>query len=415
MTQPSALLHFPPAQDRRTTEGDALRSEQPLLPPVSRPDLQAPSARDSARLGAALTLKSRWPVLAVLALLSTLLLPRMLVLGPSLEGAGHGLLALLAMIWGGVRGVDGRSRDRAFWMGLGVRPRAFELGVVGVDLGVLAGIAGVAFLLTPATEHLLVAVLQSVAFFLYGFGSATRAAAPSEGGRLAAMAVMGLGVAATAWVGVLLGLGSVPEGLACQLFGVSLLGIASRVLLAARQPESAVGRGRFRWSWLACTAAGIAVLPLQRVQQVTQAELHPDAPSLRVPELNPLASKQVWRSIGPADAWERVALTGFLHNPTEHDSGAVLYRRIAQPELLGVWLREDAAVWGVLSSGRAETPAVVDLSRPGLLTPDGEVVECDLGVPSQGATWDDNGLGLTLPGGWRLDASGCRQTGGGQP
>lgn len=415
MTQPTPLLHFPSAHAHREADGSALRSEQPLLPPVSPPALEPVGVRESARLGAALTLRSRWPILAVLGALSALLLPRFLMVGLSLEGGGHGFLALLAMIWAGVRGVDGRSKDRAFWMGLGVRPRAFELGVMGVDLGVLAGIAGVAFLLTPATEHLLVAVLQSAALFLYGFGSATRAAAPGEASRMAAMAAMGIVVAATAWVGVLLGLGSVPEALACQLFGVSLLGIASRVLLAERQPESAAGRGRFRWSWLACAAAGIAVLPLQRVQQVTQAEFHPDAPSLRVPELNPLASKQVWRTAGPADAWERVSLTGFLHNPTEHDSGAVLYRRIAQPELLGVWLREDAAVWDVLSSGRAETPAVVDLTRPGLLTPDGEVVECAMGVPSQGATWDADGLGLSLPGGWRLDASGCRQTGGGQP
>lgn len=415
MTQPATLLHFPPAQDRRSTEGDALRSEQPLLPPATPPALEAPSARESARLGAAITLKSRWPVLALLGLLSTLLLPRMLFVGPSLEGGGHALLALLAIIWGGVRGVDGRSKDRAFWMGLGVRPRAFELGVMGVDLGVLAGIAGVAFLLTPATEHLLVAVLQSGALFLYGFGSATRSVAAREGGRLAAMAILGLVVAATAWVGVLLGLGSVPEGVAAQLFLVSLLGLATRVLLAERQPESAAGRGRFRWSWLACAAAGMAVLPLQRTQQCFQAELHPGAPSLRVPALDPLASKQVWRGTGPADTWERLPLTGFLHNPTEHDSGAVLYRRIDPSDLLSVWLGGDADVWSVLSNGSPETPAVVNLTRPGLLTAEGDVVECGLGVPSHGAAWDADGSGLTLPSGWRLDASGCRQTGGGQP
>ena len=134
-------------------------------------------------------------------------------------------------------------------------------------------------------------------------------------------------------------------------------------------------------------------------------------PSLRVPGLDP-GQQAGLAGHGPADTWERLPLTGFLHNPTEHDS-AVLYRRIDTSDLLSERGRRRRLERAEQRS--PETPAVVNLTRPGLLTAEGEVVECGLGVPSHGAAWDADGSGLTLPGGWRLDASGCRQTGGGQP
>lgn len=405
MSELGTLHHFPRAQADRAADADALRSETPLDVPAAAPDLAAFSGWQSLRLGAELAVRSRWMFMAGLLGVSLLSLPGLLGVREWTQQSAHAMVGLLVFTYGIARGVDGRSRERAFWAGLGAAPASMELGVVLVDLLFMGLLGGIGLLLGPQ-DPVFLALGVGAALVSYGFGSATRSAARSEAGRFGLVVAMLLVVAVNAGVAFGFSYGHVAIGVAMQLGIVAALGLVSRVLLSARAPEAAAGRGRRRWGWLGVALAGLLAVPLQFLQGMPEGTgQYPYDHGLLVPGQDPLAGQQVWRTT-PDGGRERLGVRGRIAVEERGPHGAYVVRRTPLPAMVEILLSTETAAEAerLMVGGRA--------SRLGLITADGGYVECAGPLFDGRAVVDDDGMGAThtLDGGgaWRIDGQGCR-------
>jgi hypothetical protein len=401
-----ATLHpFPRAQADRQADADALRSAEPLMPEVAPPDLEAIGGWQSLRMGAEVALRSRWMFMVALAAVSLLSLPGLLGARLWAQQSAHAMLGMLLFTYGIARGVDGHSRDRAFWVGLGVRPGAWELGTVLVDLGYMAVVAGVGLVVGP-TDPVFLLIGLGTAIAAYGLGSATRAAAGTEVRRFGFMMGMLLVMGLNAAVAYGFSYGQFVVGVAMQLGIVAAAGLASRVLLSGRSPESAAGRGRRRWGWLGCALAGLLVVPLQFLQGKPDSTvaLGPGA-VLLLPSRDPLAGQQLWRMTASGER-ERLSVRGRIAIDNRGPHGSVAIRRTSLASMAELLIAAPTArdAERLMAGGLS--------SRFGLVTAQGDHIECDGPLFGGWTLIDDDGMGATLTldtgGGWRLDDDGCR-------
>lgn len=405
MTELGTLHPFPRAQADRSGTGASLRSEEPLVPEAAPPELAPVGGLQSLRLGAEVAVRSRWPFMAGLLAVSLLSLPGLLGVGEWAQQSAHAMLGMLLFTYGIARGVDGRSRDRAFWAGLGVRPGAWELGVVLVDLAFLGLVSAAGLALGPDDPVFLLLGL-GMALVSYGFGSATRSAATTENGRFGFMLGMLLVLALNAAVAFGFSYGHFAVGVGTQLGLVAAAGLAARVLLSGHAPESAAGRGRRRWGWLGAALTGLLVVPIQFAQGVPETTgAYPQASALLIPDADPMASQQVWWTDGDGDL-QRLAVRGRIDAEEPGPHHAVAFRRTPPHALVEVALAHETAA----DAERALSHGAV--SRFGMVTAEGDHIECDAPLLAGTTTFDPDGLGATrvAPSGarWRLDADGCR-------
>jgi hypothetical protein len=316
------------------------------------------------------------------------------------------MVGLLVFTYGLARGVDGGSRERAFWAGLGAAPASMELGVVLVDLVFMALVSGVGWLVGPDDPVFLV-LGAGAGLVTYGLGSATRSAARSESGRFGLVLAMLLVMALNTAVAFAASYGHLVVGVALQLGIVASVGLVSRVLLSARSPESAAGRGRRSWSWLGAALAGLLVVPIQFAEgKPDSTSAVSDAAGLFVPDGDPMAGKQLWR-VGANGEPERLSLRGRVFYPEPGPRGSATFFHKDLGAVASVLLEGDRG-----REGSQRSMTVSDGLHFGMLTADGGSIACDGPLLSGTTTFDADGMGATrtLPSGesWRLDADGCR-------
>lgn len=411
MSQLGTLHQFPRARVDRSTDADALRSNTSLDVPVAAPDMVAISGWQSLRLGAELALRSRWMFMAALAGVSLLALPGLLGVRSWAQQSAHAMVGLLVFTYGIARGVDGGSRARAFWAGLGAAPASMELGVVFVDLLFMALITAGGWLLGP-DESVFLVLGAGAGLVTYGLGSATRSAARSESGRFGLILAMLLVVALNAGVAYLASYGHAVVGVAMQLGIVAAMGVAVRVLGSARWPESAAGRGRRSWAWVGVALSGLLVVPIQFLEGVPDGTgRFSTGSALMVPHGHPLQGQQVWR-MGEDGVPERLGVRGRIRGWEDGPHGSATILRTSPWTLATLMLtyETDAEFFGALRRHEG--------AREGLIMADGGHVECD-GVLGSGETrFDPDGMGATrtTESGvvWRLDADGCRRLSDGE-
>ncbi len=236
---------------------EATRPVEPLVPPP-RVTLDAVGGAHALATSARLVLLTKWPFFAFLVGvgLATALTPP--ALAPRL-----GLLAGIVLgMFGFLRGIDGRSRQLAFWAGLGGPPAAWEAGTVCVDIAAMGLVAALAQVGVGATSNA-VPIGLAGALVLYGAGSLSRSAASHELGRagiVLALLASGFGGLVAA---ILLSLDHIGTTTLLGLGLVAVGGVAVRLLGAARAPESAAGRGPWRLAWLLFVLLPLLHLPAQ--------------------------------------------------------------------------------------------------------------------------------------------------------
>ena len=408
MSELGTLHQFPTAHVDRSMEPEALRSSELLEVPATPPDIASIGGLDSMRLGAALSFRSRWPLIAMLALVSLMAIPGLLDARDSVQQSAHGVVLFLIAMVGVIRGVDGDGRARSFWHGMGVQAPSFELGIVLVDLLFMALPTLGAVLLEP--DHALITLLVTgFGFAAYGLGSATRAAAPSAAGRSALIGAM-LGVMCLGTVvAFLCSFGHVILGILGQLVFVATAGVVARVMLAGWAPQSSAGRGRGRGHaiWLGCALTGFLVVPIQFMQGMPGSTAPvPDAAGLFLPDGDPMAGQQVWR-VGEDGQPERLSLRGRLRFVESGPHGAAAFSHKDLGAIASMLLLEN----GSRESG-AGSMRVDGTSRFGMVTADGRHIGCEDPLLSGSTVFDPDGMGATrtLSSGetWRLDDDGCQ-------
>lgn len=407
MSQIGTIHHFPVAQADRAAAPEAQRSVQLLDIPASPPELAAISGRQSLRLGVELALRGRWAFMLALLCVSLLALPGLLGARAWAQQSAHAMVGLLVFTYGLARGVDGASRQHAFWAGLGAAPGSLELGVVLVDLLFMGLVTGLGWLVGP-DDPVFLFLGAAAGLVTYGLGSATRAAARSEAGRFGLIIAMLLVAAVNTAVAFVASYGHVVEGIGLQLGILAALGLGARVLGAARAPQSAAGRGRRRWGWLGVALAGLLVVPIQFLQGMPEVTGQPSREgALLLPDPDPLEGQQLWR-LDAAGEPERLAVRGRIHGGVVGPRGSAMVVRTAPLAMAHLALVHETA------ADAERALRLYDGAREGLVLADGGYVEC-AGVLGSGRTvFDDDGMGATRTAfdrgeTWRLDAEGCRR------
>jgi len=407
MSQLGTLHHFPRAQADRSISPDELRSAEPLDVPASQPDMAEIGGGESLRLGAALTIRSRWPLMAIISVISLVVAQGLTDTADWVQQSAHGVLMLMVAAFGLIRGLDGQGPTLAFWRGLGVRPASFELGVVGVDLLFMGALLFFASRVTDAPVLTLLGA--GLALVAYGFGSATRGAASSEGGRAAlVMAMVSVMLTGTA-LSFLASYGHVVLALLMQMGIIGAAGVLSRVLLSDWAPQTAAVRQQRRGHavWLGCALSGLLVIPVQFFDGMPESTAAvPDAAGLFVPDRDPMSGKQLWR-VGADGEPERLSLRGrvLFPEPGPHRSAAFFHKDLGA--VASMLVRED--------QGREQSRGsltVRDGVHFAMITAGGEAITCDGPLLSGSTAFDADGMGATrtLSSGevWRLDGDGCR-------
>ncbi len=406
MAEHGTLLTFPSARSARAADPDALRSEAPLEVRVSPPEFAPISGLQSLRLGAELALRSRWQFMLAMVLSSLLALPGLLGAQAWAQQSAQGVIGLLVCSFGVIRGIDGRSRDRKFWAGLGAAPASFELGVVLVDLLFMTVVTGVAWVLSPG-DPIFLLLGGGAAAAGYGMGSATRSAARSEAGRAGLLIAMLIVAAGCALVAFVASYGNFITGVMMQFGFMAAAGLGARVLLSGLSPESSAGRGRKQWTWLMCAGAGMLAVPLQFVQGVPESTttLHKEE-VLLFPDRDPFAGKQLWRTTEGGGV-ERLGVRGMIGVAGWGPHRSMMIHRTSLPRMVGILLKTD-------DDGQAQRMMVGGLaSRLGLITANGQHIECDEALLVGDTRFDADGMGavhvLSTGEVWRLDGDGCRE------
>jgi hypothetical protein len=415
MHKPTLLRRARPGAPLAPTDTEAQApAAAPLvaLPPLRAP-LEAPRFSAAVATGARLILQSRALLFLMLAVAALVAVAAAQLPGSFPPAVGRAVLGITLGLFAALRGIDGRSRHAAFWVGMGLSPTGLELGAVGLDLGAMAlawglpGLLGVDVMGAPA-------LWGGLGLLVYGVAAGTRSSAPSEALRLPRMLGVALGAVGAAVVAELTGLGTTAAVLQ-WVFGLTALsGLLLRLGLARRWPASAAGRGRARPTYLISALAGLLAVPILGAQQPSDLEARSGVQqlgTLYVPYGGSGASGALWWA-APGEAPRRLPIRGGFPAVDEHPSGLVSWRRVDPVHHSAPLLaRALGSKVGAAELWAQREAASVD----GVRLADGQIVECPGRAwgPDQRPHWvSDDGLqaeALDASGQrWHLDADGCR-------
>jgi hypothetical protein len=415
MPKPTLVLPARPGAPLAPTDHEApAPAAAPLvaLPPLRAP-LEAPRFSAAVSAGARLILQSRGLLFIMLAVAALVAVAAAQLSGSFSQAVGRALLGVALGLFAALRGIDGRSRHAAFWVGNGLSPTGLELGAVGLDLGAMAlawglpGLLGVDVMGAPA-------FWGGLGLVVYGIAGGARSSAPSEARRLLPMLGIVLGAVGAAVVADLSGLGTTDAALQWVVGLTALSGLLLRLGLAHRWPASAAGRGRPRPIYLISAVVGLLAVPILAAQQPSDLEARSGVQqlgTLYVPRGGVLASGALWWA-APGEAPRRLPLRGVFTVVDEHPSGLVSWRRVDRLAHRAPFLaRALGGAVGAAELVAQHTAASVD----GVRLADGQLVECPGRAwgPTQRPHWvSDDGLqaeALDASGQrWHLDADGCR-------
>ena len=397
------------------------------LPPLRAP-LEGPGFAAAAATGARLVWQTRRLLFAPLAVIVVIAVGAGQLPGSFAGPAGEWLLGLALLAFGLLRGLDGRSRHAAFWVGAGLSPTGLELGAVGLDLGAmtlawaLAGALG-AGPWGVTSSGLLLGLLA------YGAASGTRASAHAEAGRALRLVGWAIGALFSCAAVIATGYGTLAAAIGWALGLCGLSGLLLRLLTAHRWPESAAGRGRPRPTWALSALAGLLAAPVLAAQgpdprwavpTPTYSFEHQSFFPARWAEYGTLyrpwgigSARFLWWA-APGEAPARLPVRGLFLWTDQPSPLVVSWRRLPDQALLSALLRGELTggpPYNGVPPAFHDSPAVVD----GVRLADGTVVECEAQVwgTAWGPQWvSDDGLqaeGVDAAGQrWHLDADGCR-------